>query len=178
LKSLKFQIENGYAPLEEQGIKNIFRNVKQFIYARPDSLNGGGSAWHWKMSTQTKVMILEELRGVVSNAQLRVRSHDLIEEMKTIARDGDSIAAEGNLKDDRVIAAAMAVHYWDTKIRRNLIIQRRTREAEAVKKQRSVVDQTALFNQNMMSAFMGQKQKSRLDQQRLAMKAAWRYGRR
>jgi len=178
LKSLKFQIENGYAPLEEQGLKNIFRNVKQFIYARPDSLNGGGSAWHWKMSIQNKVMILEELRGVVSNAQLRVRSHDLIEEMKTIARDGDSIAADGNLKDDRVIAAAMAVHYWDTKIRRNLIIQRRTREAEAAKKLKSIVDQTALFNQNMMSAFMGQKQKSRLDQQRLAMKAAWRYGRR
>jgi hypothetical protein len=178
LKSLKFQIENGYAPLEEQGIRNIFRNVKQFIYARPDSLAGGGSAWHWKTSIQTKVMILEELRSFVSTAQLHVRSNDLVEEMKTIARDGDSIAAEGSLKDDRVLAMAMAVHYWDTKIRRNLIVQKRTREAEAVKKQRSVVDQTALFNQNMMAAFMGQKQKSRIDQQRLAMKAAWRYGRR
>jgi len=178
LKSLKFQIENSYAPLEEQGIKNIFRNVKQFIYSRPDSLSGGGSAWHWKMSVQTKVMIMEELRGFVSNEQFRIRSHDLIEEMKTIARDGDSIAAEGSLKDDRVIAAAMALHYWDTKVRRNLIVQKRTREAEAVKKFKSVVDQTALFNQNMLAAFTSQKQQTRVQAQRLAMKNAWRYGRR
>jgi hypothetical protein len=178
LKSLKFQIENGYAPLEEQGIKNIFRNVKQYIYSRPDSLAGGGSAWHWKTQVQTKVLILEELRGFVGNGQMHIRSHDLIEEMKTVARDGDSIAAEGNLKDDRVLAAAMAAHYWDSKIRRNLIVQKRTREAEKVKKMRSVVDQTAMFNQNMMAAFMGEKQSARMAQQRLQMKQAWRYGRR
>lgn len=178
LKSLKFQIENGYAPLEEQGLKNIFRNVRQYIYARPDSLAGGGSAWHWKTTIQTKVMILEELRGFISNGQMRIRSHDLIEEMKTIARDGDSIAAEGNMKDDRVLAAAMGAHYWDSKIRRNLIIQKRTREAEAVKKRLSVVDQTFLFSQNMMSQFMGQKQQTRVQAQRLAMKNTWRYGRR
>jgi hypothetical protein len=77
-----------------------------------------------------------------------------------------------------VLAMSMAVHYWNTKIRRQLIVQKRTRTAEAAKKLKSIVDQTALFNANMMSAFMGQKQKSRLDQQRLAMKNAWRYGRR
>ena len=178
LKSLKFQIENGYAPLEEQGIKNLFRNVKQFLYTRPDSLAGGGSAWHWKMAIQNKVMIFEELRGFVSNGQFHIRSHDLIEEMKTIARDGDLISAEGNLKDDRVVAAALAVHYWDNRVRRSMIVQKRSREAEKVKKQRSVIDQTALFNQNMMALFMGSKQKSRIQQQQLAMKQAWRYGRR
>ena len=70
----------------------------------------------------------------------------------------------------------MGAHYWDSKIRRNLIVQKRTREAEAAKKMKSIVDQTALFNANMLSAFMGQKAKGRLDQQRLAAKQAWRYG--
>lgn len=177
LKSLKFQIENGYAPLEEQGLRNIFRNVKQFIYARPDSMTGGGSAWHWKTSPQNKESIMEGLRGYFSNQQLRIRSHDLIDEMKTVTRDGSSIAAEGNQKDDRVLAMAMAIHYWSTKIRRNLIVQKRTRSAEAAKKQLSIIDTTQLFNQNMMSAFMGQKQQSRIQAQRLAMKNAWRYGR-
>jgi hypothetical protein len=129
-------------------------------------------------SPQNKESILEGLRGYFTNEQLRIRSHDLIEEMKTITRDGASIAAEGNLKDDRVLAMAMAVHYWSTKIRRNLIVQKRPREAEAAKKMKSIVDQTALFNANMLSAFMGQKAKGRLDQQRLAAKQAWRYGRR
>jgi hypothetical protein len=76
------------------------------------------------------------------------------------------------------MASAMATHYWDSKIRRNLIVQKRTRAAEAAKKMQSIVDTTALFNQNMMASFMGQKAKSRMDQQRLAMKQAWRYGRR
>ena len=178
LKSLKFQIENGYAPMQEQGIRNIFANVKQFMYARPDSLTGGATVWHWKTSPNNKEAIMEELRGFVANGQFRVRSHDLIEEMKNVTRDGASIAAEGSQKDDRVVAAAMGAHYWDSKIRRNLIVQKRTREAEAAKKLKSIVDQTALFNANMMSAFMGQKAKGRLDQQRLAAKQAWRYGRR
>jgi hypothetical protein len=178
LKSLKFQIENGYAPLEEQGLRNIFRNVKQFLYARPDSITGGMSALHWKTSPQNKESIMEGLRGYFSNQQLRIRSHDLIEEMKTITRDGASIAAEGSQKDDRVLAMAMAVYYWNTRVRRNLIVQKRTREAEASKKLKSIVSQTALFHQNMLSSFMGQKQQARIQMQRLAMKNAWRYGRR
>ena len=128
---------------------------------------------------QTKIMIMEELRGFVSNGQLHVRSQDLIEEMKTIARDGDTIAGEGSGEhDDRVVAMALATHYWDTRIRRNLIVQKRTRDAERIKKHKSVIDQTALFNQNMMSAFMGQKQQARISAQRLAARQAWRYGRR
>jgi hypothetical protein len=178
LKSLKFQIENGYAPMEEQGLRNIFRNVKQYMYARPDSLSGGASAWHWKTSPNNKEAIMEELRGFVSNGQFRIRSHDLIEEMKSVTRDGSSIAAEGNQKDDRVVAAAMGTHYWDSKIRRNLIVQKRTRAAEIAKKQQSIIDTTSLFNQNMMAAFMGQKQQTRIQAQQLAMKNTWRYGRR
>jgi hypothetical protein len=178
LKSLKFQIENGYAPMEEQGLRNIFRNVKQYMYARPDSLSGGASAWHWKTSPNNKEAIMEELRGFVSNGQFRIRSHDLIEEMKSVTRDGSSIAAEGSQKDDRVVAAAMGTHYWDSKIRRNLIVQKRTRAAEIAKKQQSIIDTTSLFNQNMMAAFMGQKQQTRVQAHRLAMKNAWRYGRR
>jgi hypothetical protein len=179
LKSLKFQIENGYAPLEEQGIRNVFRNVKQFLWSRPDALAGGSSVLHFKTQLQTKIMIMEELRGFVSNGHLRIRSSDLIEEMKTIARDGDTIAGEGSGEhDDRVVAMALATHYWDARIRRNLIVQKRTREAERVKKMRSVVDQTAMFHQNMLAQFMGQKQQSRIQSQRLAMRQAWRFGRR
>jgi hypothetical protein len=72
----------------------------------------------------------------------------------------------------------MAVYYWNTRIRRNLIVQKRTREAEAAKKLKSIIDQTALFNQNMMAGFMSSKQQSRVQMQRLAMRNTWRYGRR
>jgi hypothetical protein len=179
LQGLRFQIENSYAPLAEQGIRNIFQNVRQYIYARPDSMSGG-AAWHWKTSQQNKIMILEQLRGLVGNGQLHIRSQELIREMQRVARDGDTIKASGTGdagKDDRTMAAALTVHNWDVKMRRNLIVAKRSRDAERVKKQRSVIDQTQLFNQNMMSAFMGQKQQTRIQAQRLAMKNAWRYGR-
>lgn len=179
LRSLKFQIENGYAPLQEAGLKNIFANVKQYLYTRPDSLSGGAGVWHFKTQLATKIMIMEELRGFVSSGHLHIRSHDLIGEMQTIARDGDTIAGEGSGEhDDRVVSMALGAHYWDTRVRRNLIVAKRTREAEKVRKHKSIVDQTSLFHQNMMSQFMGRQQQSRLQAQRLAMQQAWRYGRR
>ena len=178
LKALKFQIENGYAPMQEQGSATFFANVKQFMYARPDSMTGSGSGLALEdQSPRTKSLIMEGLRGYFSNEQLRIRSHDLIEEMKTITRDGASIAAEGNLKDDRVLAMAMAMHYWSTKIRRNLIVQKRTREAEAAKKMKSIVDQTALFNQTCCRRSWGRRPGAAGSSQRLACKQAWRYGR-
>lgn len=178
LKSLKFQIEHGYAPLEEQGLKNIFRNVRQYLYARPDSLSGVSGNVHWKTTQQLKVMILEQLRGFVGNGMLRVRSHALIEEMKTIARDGDTIQAEGSMKDDRVLAMALAVHHWETRVRKNMIVQRRTREAEDAKRNKSVVDQVGMFNASMMQSMFRQKVSARIQAQRMAQHAAWRYGRR
>ena len=51
---------------------------------------------------------MERFRDFVSNGKCRIRSLALIEEMKTVARDGDSIEAPGNMKDDRVIASALA----------------------------------------------------------------------
>jgi hypothetical protein len=50
--------------------------------------------------------------------------------------------------------------------------------AEKVKKQKSIIDQVSLYNQNMLASFMGGQRQTRLAQQRLAMKQAWRYGRR
>ncbi|MFZ3214914.1 MAG: hypothetical protein WA192_02535, partial [Candidatus Acidiferrales bacterium] len=102
-------------------------------------------------------------------------SASLIEEMKTIAREGDHIGAPQSMRDDRVIAAAMAAYYWDTKIKNNLITQRRTREAEAAKKRASIVDQVALFNRNHLDMFFRQKQVTRAVQHSQMMRNAWRY---
>lgn len=178
LRNLKFQLDNAYAPLAEQGVRDIFKNVRQFFYTRPDAVMSGTNTLHWKTSASNKVPIMEGLRSVVTNGQFHARSADLLQEMKTVTRDGDSIAAEGNLKDDRVLAAALAVHYWELKVRRQLIVSKRTREAEKVRRQHSIVDQVHLFNQNILASYMNGKKQTRMAQQRLAMKAAWRYGRR
>ena len=177
LKSLKFKIDNDRSQrqmLEDRGLASVFKNVKTYIYTRVDAM-GIGANYHWEANTKRKIMILERLRDFVSTGKLHIRSASLIEEMKTIAREGDHIGAPQSMRDDRVIAAAMAAYYWDTKIKNNLITQRRTREAEAAKKRASIVDQVALFNRNHLDMFFRQKQVTRAVQHSQMMRNAWRY---
>ena len=126
-------------------------------------------------NTKRKIMNLERLRDFVSSGKMHIRSAALVEEMKTIAREGDHIGAPQSMRDDRVISAAMAAYYWDTKIKNNLITQRRTRDAEAAKKRASIVDQVALFNRNHLDMFFAQKRATRVVQQRQIMRNTWRY---
>ena len=166
LKALKHQIDNAYQAQQyaDQGLKDIFRNVKTFIYNRPDSMFTNSTTLHWKTSTGNKITILERMRDFVSNGMLHIRSMSLIDEMKTIAREGDSIKAPGNMKDDRVLAMALAVHCWEDRARKTLIQQKRTRQAEEARKTLSIVDQVSLFQQNQLTAFFDQKRRERVQQ--------------
>jgi len=177
LRSLKFQIDNDRSQrkdLEDRGLTSIFKNVKTYIYTRVDAM-GVGSNYHWETATKRKIMIMERLRDFVSTGKMRIRSAALVEEMKTVAREGDSIGAPQSTRDDRVVAAAMASYYWDTKIKNIMISRRQTREAEQARKRASIVDQVALFNRNHLDMFFKQKQATRTVQQRVAMRNAWRY---
>jgi len=100
---------------------------------------------------------------------------ELVEEMKTIAREGDTIKAPGSMKDDRVLAAAFAVHCWETGPRRILMASNRTRDAEASRKRLTIVDQVNLYQSNQLQHFFAQKRRARLDTQRELMKRSWRY---
>jgi hypothetical protein len=177
LRSLKFQIDNDRGQrkdLEDRGLTSVFKNVKTYIYTRVDAM-GVGSNYHWETATKRKIMIMERLRDFVSTGKMRIRSAALIEEMKTVAREGDSIGAPQSMRDDRVVAAAMAAYYWDTKIKNIMISRRQTREAEQARKRASIIDQVALFNRNHLDMFFKQKQATRQVQQRVAMRNAWRY---
>lgn len=175
LRSLKFQIENSYNQKEydERGLRDIFRNVRTYIYSRPDSL-GAGYNYHFVTTTRQKVTILERMRDFVANGSARFRSLDTVDEMKLIKREGDSIGAPSGMKDDRVLASALAIHCWEERVRRQLISGRRTREAEIAKKRASVVDQAALFNKNTLTAFFDQKQKVRTNELLFLARNNWR----
>jgi len=178
LKQLKQKLDRGFRldKIEEKGLQNIFANVRTFIYSRPDSI-GHGHNFHFKTTSALKVTIMEDLRNNVSNGILRVRSMDAIKEMTAIARDGDKISAPGSKKDDRVVSMALANYYWKNNIRSVLISQKRTRQAEAAKKQLSIHDQIYLFSQNQLSQFFADKQRSRRTVERELSRRRWRYGR-
>lgn len=175
LKNLRSKVESNRhsARDDEKGLADIFRNVKTYIYNRPDSM-GAGYNWHWVTNINRKVMVMERLRDFVGNGKLRVRSLATITEMKSIARDGDSIAAPSGMRDDRTFALALAVHYWETKVVTSMMSQRRTREAEAARRRLSIVDQVALFNQNRLDMFFAGKRKARNTLQQQMMRQQWR----
>lgn len=176
LRSLKFRLENTILPaVDEKGLRDLFRNVRTYILNKPDSM-GAGTNYHITTSLRQKLNLLQRFRDFVSTGLIRIRSHDLVEEMKGIAQENESVGAMGNRLDDRVMAAAMTIHCWEEKLRRTLITTRRTRTGEATRKHQSIVDQVALFNQNNLERFFSAKRKERLTDLQLLQRKAWRYG--
>jgi hypothetical protein len=176
IKQLRFQLENKYWPqdAEAKGLRNIFRNVRTFIYARPDGMMAGQN-YHFKTNLQLKIMIMNHLRDYVTTQLYRVRSAELVEEMRSITQEGDVIKAPGIKKDDRVVSSAFMVYYWQNAIRKQLIAQNRTREAELAKTRLTITDQVALFQQNQLQAFFAVKNKQRVQARQQAMRLSWRY---
>ena len=178
IKDLKQTIENATflrPKFEERGLENVFANVRTYIYTRPDSM-GNGYNWHWQTNTRLKVTIYEQFRDIVSNGRCRIRSMELVKEMNSIARDGDSIGAQGSKKDDRAIASSLACYYWATKIRQPLLMAKRTRASEEARARMSIVDQVSLFNQNNLENYFAQKHVARAQQLRALQRTSWRYG--
>lgn len=177
LRSLKHQIESrSYmeAAFQEKGLKDVFRNVRTYLYTRADALQGGLSL-HIKTTAALKVTFMERLRDNVVSGKFRVRSMDLVDEMRTIARDGDTIKAPGSMKDDRVLAAAFAVHCWESGPRRILMGGNRTRKAEENRQILTIRSQMELYQTNQLQAFFDSKRRARVSEQRAMMHRAWRY---
>lgn len=170
-KNLRLIVANGYLQkaAREKGLLDVFNNVRQYIYTRSDSTTAG-AAMQWRTTTQLKVAIMERLRDGVKNDTVIIRSRDTLEEMKSVARDGDSIKAEGKKKDDRVMTAAMAMRAWEEKVRRGLVTTNRTKEADQAKRSMSIQDQFQLFSRNTMQGFFAKKRAGRILAARAALK--------
>lgn len=108
-------------------------------------------------SGSNKVGLMERLRDFVTNGGLIIRSYDTIEEMKTVIRNGDVIAAEGRNRDDRTFCFAMGIRAWTDSVRRMMSIQGRTKDVEAAKKRLTVKDQILMFNKHKLDSFFKNK---------------------
>jgi hypothetical protein len=101
-------------------VEDIFSSVRWFLYHRPDSM-GAGYVYNWKTNQDNKLQIMNELRDTYAVNHLDVFSVPLLEEMERVVQEGSEIRAEGRAHDDRVFAAALAVHAWITWVRSGMI---------------------------------------------------------
>ena len=157
-------VMNGYLrpAAREKGLTDIFYNARNYVYARSDSMHPGRN-FMWKTTLQLKIAILERLRDFVHNFGIVINSPEALEEFRTIARNGDEIGAEGGRRDDRTMALAMGVRAWEEKLRRTLIVQNRTKEADIASRRMNIQDQYALFNRYRLNQFFERKTVIRRD---------------
>lgn len=111
---------------DDRGIRNIFANVKAFMYKRIDTL-GGSLAREWRSTEDLKRRAMNQLKDGIELGRVVPRSLPLLEEMRRIINDEGHIGAEGRAKDDRVIAAMLAYQAWWTWTRPTLAAQGLTR---------------------------------------------------
>jgi hypothetical protein len=175
-KSLKQLVLSGHlrSKASEKGLRDVFNNVRDYMYVRSDSSAGSSGTLHWKTTTQLKVAIMERLRDFVTNGTLTVRSLETVEEMKTIIRNGDTIAAEGRNRDDRTFCFAMGIRAWENSVRRMLSTAGRTKEVEMARRRMTVKDQITLFNKHKLDSFFKTKQISRTKDIARARRESWR----
>lgn len=133
---------------QAEGVRKVLQYMKQYLYRKIDTFNRP-SAVHTKTTHDIKERFMNAFRDYFERGIMVVRSHDLVEEMRTIVRDGGSApAARSGKKDDRVVGAGLAVMCWDDQMRssllaRNLIWAEDEQTGEAIEQPRNPVERLA-----------------------------------
>lgn len=175
-KSLKQLVSSGHLRSQaiEKGLRDIFNNVRDYMFARSDSTNPIGSCYHWVTNAQRKIAIFERLRDFTSNGTLILHSNEVVDEMKTIVRNGDVIGSEGRNRDDRTFCLAMGVRAWEQSIRRGMSTSGRTRAHEIMTKRITIRDQVGMFNTHKLNSFFKSRETERRSIQSELRRRAWR----
>jgi len=109
-------------------LMNVLGSMSNYIWRRNDTLGGMSNSIGWITTSQTKERMLSYMKDYFERNMMAIYSTDLIEEMKTIVREGSSIEATGRNKDDRVMAAALATAAFAEQVQPRLIAQKLTRD--------------------------------------------------
>lgn len=174
-KSLKQLVLSGHMRIqaEEKGLRDIFMNVRDYMYARSDSVNSGSNCYHFKTTVQLKIAVMERLRDMLKNV-LDVRSFEAVGEMRSIVRNGDSIGAEGLNRDDRTYSLAMGIKAWEQTVRRVMSTAGRTKAYELAVRRMTIKDQVGLFTKHTMTKFFKGKARERNAMAAVVRRERWR----
>ncbi len=118
-------------------VRNILRNIRQYLYARPDSINKTFQ-FHTLSSTKVKEVFMNAFKDGFERNIIHVHSVDCLTEMKYVERRDGDLGAPGRGKDDRVIACGLATVAWKDHLQLRLAMIGHTRVQQAVAKDPSV----------------------------------------
>lgn len=120
---------NANSQREARTLMHVTRNMGAYLYRRLDGLTGGAMGIHTLMGHDFKERMMNTYRDYYERGMVEVRSRGLLDEMKSIVREGGAApAAPDRSKDDRVIGAALACVTWNDQERTKLMTLNATRE--------------------------------------------------
>lgn len=90
-------------------------------------MGGLSNSIGWLTTAASKERMLSYMKDYFERGMMTVLSTELIDEMKTIVRDGGAILATGRNKDDRVMATALACAAYAEQLQPRLLAQKITR---------------------------------------------------
>ena len=113
---------------QQKDLMNVLTSMQNYLWRKNDNLNGVTNSIGWVTSHGSKERMLAYFKDYFEREMMKVRSMDLVEEMKTIRRDGGTISAPGRSKDDRVMATGLAAAAFAEQVQPQLIARRITRK--------------------------------------------------
>ena len=128
LKRMRFMGDRA----SRQQMENFLGGMREFLYSRFDSLNRSPVAWGTQSTFKEKNRYMDLYKDYFTRRLAVVHSKPLLEEMRWVVREvGKAPAGSARHKDDRVIAAALAVLMWHDRLRTRLLTAGVTHAAEA-----------------------------------------------
>ncbi len=121
IDNLKKMSGRSIIPGQSKTMRDVVGKMSEFLYAREDSITGRPMGKHTLTTERIKETYMGLLKDNFERGIFVPHSRFLLDEMKTVVRDDGSICAQGDAKDDRVIASALAVKAWNDQLRMKLI---------------------------------------------------------
>lgn len=104
-----------------QMMQNFFGGTTEFLYTRFDSLSRNPIARGTQSTLKEKIKYMELFKGYVARGFAVIHSKALLDEMRWVTQEpGCAPGGSARHKDDRVIAAALAVYMWHERLRSRL----------------------------------------------------------
>lgn len=108
-------------PWQSKTMLDVVRYMREFLYVKVDSISKRPQGVHTLTTSNEKDGYMSSLKSGFERGMVVPHSRLLLDEMKSIIRDGVWIGADGNGKDDRVIGTALAYKAWMEQLRTRLI---------------------------------------------------------
>lgn len=121
-------------------LMNVLGHMQNYLWRRNDTLGGISNSVGYLTTGPTKERMMNYMKDYFERGMMLVRSTELIDEMKSIRRDGGSIQASGRGKDDRVIASALAAVAYAEQLWPRLMQMKITRESNRAQDEKTPVE--------------------------------------